>query len=160
MLASRFCYDAVAAALVFRVRQRAPAMFKIRADQADTLADDDLVRRIIAYLQVRMPQQIARHEPFDLRAVILHCFEIARSYEVRSERGLFTFVMDMLGVGPCFHAHPKIQAILDRRDVDEQDRLARIVEDVDDAAWEEASAITDPAAYWDDVLAEADKARR
>ncbi|MCY1071382.1 hypothetical protein OV090_41955 [Nannocystis sp. RBIL2] len=135
-------------------------MFKIRADQADTLADDDLVRRIIAYLQVRMPDKIARHDPFDLRAVIVHCFEIARSYAIHSERGLFTFVMDMLAVGPCFHVQPKIQAILDQRDLDEQVRLDRIVDDVDDAAWEEAARITNPAAYWDDVLAEADKTRR
>ncbi|MDC0720955.1 hypothetical protein [Nannocystis bainbridge] len=134
-------------------------MFKIRAEQADTLADDDLVRRIIAYLQVRMPEQIAKHDPFDLRAAVLHCFEVARSYAVTSERGLFTFVMDMLAVGPCFHLQPKIQAILDQRELDEQVRLDRIVDDVDDVAWEEAAVVTDPAVYWDDVLNEADKKR-
>jgi hypothetical protein len=134
-------------------------MFKIRNEQADTLADEDLVRRIIAYLRVRMPQQIAKHDPFDLRAVIKHCFVIARSYDVYSERGLFTFVMDMLAVGPCFHAQPKIQAILDRRELSELVRLDRIVDDVDDAAWEEARIVTDAGVYWDDVLKQADAER-
>ena len=134
-------------------------MFKIRTEQADALADEDLVRRIIAYLRVRMPQQIAKHDPFDLRAVIKHCFGIARSYDVYSERGLFTFVMDMLAVGPCFHAQPKIQAILDRRELSELVRLDRIVDDVDDAAWEEARLVTDAGVYWDDVLKQADAER-
>lgn len=129
-------------------------MFKIRTEQADALADEDLVRRVIAYLHLRVPQSVARIDPVDLRAIVRHCFEIARSYEVRSERGLFTFVMDMLAVGPCFHAQPKIQAILDQRDVDELDRLDRIVDDVDDDAWDEAGQITNAAAYWDDVLAQ------
>lgn len=134
-------------------------MFKIRTEQADALADEDLVRRIIAYLRVRMPQQIAKHDPFDLRAVIKHCFGIARSYDVYSERGLFTFVMDMLAVGPCFHAQPKIQAILERRELSELERLDRIVDDVDDAAWEEARHVTDAGVYWDDVLKQADAER-
>lgn len=132
-------------------------MFKIRTEQADTLADEDLVRRVIAYLEVRLPQQVAKIDPVDLRAIVRHCFEIARSYAVHSERGLFTFVMDMLAVGPCFHSQPKIQAILDQREVDELVRLDRIVDEVDDEAWDEAGTITDAAAYWDDVLAHAPK---
>lgn len=134
-------------------------MFKIRNEQADTLADEDLVRRIIAYLKVRMPQQVAKHDPFDLRAVIKHCFGVARSYDVYSERGLFTFVMDMLGVGPGFHTQPRIRSILERRDIDELVRLDRIVDEVDDASWEEARRMTDPGVYWDGVLKQADGER-
>lgn len=129
-------------------------MFKVRPEQAESLADEDLIRRIILYLEVRLPQQVAKIAPNDLKAIVRHGLEIARTYEVRTERGLFTFVMDMLAVGPAFHAQPKIQAILGRRDVDELERLDRIVEDVDDDAWDEAGRITDAAAYWDDVLAQ------
>lgn len=130
-------------------------MFKIRPDQADVLADDDLIRRIEAWLRTRHPSQVAAIPPDDLRAVIVHGMGVARSYGFRTERALFTFVIDMLAVGPCFHLQPKIQAILGDGGASEEDRLDRIVDDVDDAAWDEAGEITDKAAYWDDVIAQA-----
>lgn len=130
-------------------------MFKIRDNQADVLAEDDLIRRIEAWLRTRHPAQVAAIDPADLRAMIVHCFGVARSYGFFSERALFTFVLDMLAVGPCFHLQPKIQAILDDRGLSEEVRLDRIVDDVDDEAWDEAGEITDKVAYWDDVLVQA-----
>ncbi|MBZ5714281.1 hypothetical protein [Nannocystis pusilla] len=130
-------------------------MFKIRPDQADALAEDDLIRRIEAWLRTRHPARVAAIAPEDLRAMIVHCFGVARSYGFYTERALFTFVIDMLAVGPCFHLQPKIQAILADTRAGEEDRLDRIVDDVDDASWDEAGEITDKVAYWDDVLAQA-----
>lgn len=130
-------------------------MFKIRSSQAEVLAEDDLVRRIEAYLRTRHPAQVNAIAPEDLRAMILHCFKISRSYGLRSERALFTFVLDMLGVGPCFHLQPQIHAILGEAGTSEEDRLNRIVDDVDEAAWSAAGEIAEPVAYWDDVLAQA-----
>lgn len=130
-------------------------MIKIRPDQAAVLADEDMIRRVTAYLRTRHPAQVAALAPEDLRAVIVHGFEVARSYEFASERALFTFVIDMLAVGPCFHAQPEIQAILERKDLPEVERLDRIVDDVDDEAWTAAGKITDPVRYWDEVLAQA-----
>lgn len=130
-------------------------MFKIRSDQAEVLAEEDLVRRIEAYLRVRHPAQVQAIAPEDLRAMILHCFGVSRSYGLRSERALFTFVLDMLGVGPCFHLQPKIGAILGDSRATEAARLDRIVDEVDDVAWDEAGQLTEPVAYWDDVLAQA-----
>lgn len=130
-------------------------MFKIRDSQADALAEDDLIRRVEAWLRSRHPQQVAPIDPFDLRAVIVHCFGVARSYGLASERALFTFVLDMLAVGPCFHLQPQIQAILADTGASEEARLDRIVDDVDEAAWDEAGEIADKLAYWDDVLAQA-----
>lgn len=130
-------------------------MFKIRDNQADVLAEDDFIRRVEAWLRTRHPAQVAAIDPDDLRAMIVHCIEVARSYDFYSERALFTFVLDMLAVGPCFHLQPKIQAILGDRGLSEEVRLDRIVDDVDDEAWDEAGEITDKVAYWDDVLAQA-----
>lgn len=130
-------------------------MFKIRPDQADVLAEDDFIRRVEAWLRTRHPAEVAEIEPDDLRAMIVHCFGVARSYGFRGEQALFTFVIDMLGVGPCFHLQPRIQAILGDGSASEADRLDRIVDDVDDRSWDEAGEITDKVAYWDDVLAQA-----
>lgn len=130
-------------------------MFKIRDSQADALAEDDLIRRIEAYLRTRHPAQVNALAPDDLRAMIVHCFGVCRSYGLGSERALFTFVLDMLGVGPCFHLQPAIQAILGDARASEAARLDRIVDDVEDAAWRAAGEITDPVPYWDDVLAQA-----
>lgn len=134
-------------------------MIKIRTDQAAVLADEDMIRRTIAYLRVRHPAEVAALAPEDLRAVVVHGFEVARSYGFTCERALFTFVIDMLAVGPCFHAQPEIQAILERSDMPEVERLDRIVDDVGDEAWTAAGKITDPVRYWDEVIAQA-KARR
>jgi hypothetical protein len=130
-------------------------MFKIRDSQADALAEDDLIRRIEGWLRTRHPKQVGALDPFDLRAMIVHCFGVARGYGLRSERALFTFVLDMLAVGPCFHMQPKIQAILADAGASEEARLDRIVGDVDEAAWDEAGEIADKVAYWDDVLTQA-----
>lgn len=127
-------------------------MFTIRPEQAHTLGDEDLARRIAAHLRARHPKQVAALAPEDLRAAIFHGFEVARRYAVASERGLFTFVLDMLAVGPHFHLQPKIRAILGQTSVPEATRLDRIVDDVDDAAWDEAGRLVDPVAYWDEVL--------
>lgn len=130
-------------------------MFTIRNEQAQALGDEDLARRIAAHLRARHPAQVAALAPEDLRAAIFHGFEVARSYAVTSERGLFTFVLDMLAVGPHFHLQPKIRAILGQTAAPEPQRLDRIVDDVDDASWDEAGRLTDPVAYWDEVLAKA-----
>lgn len=135
-------------------------MIKIRPEQAATLADEDMIRRTEAWLRTRHPDKVAAMEPEDLRAVIVHGFETARSYGFESERALFTFVMDQLAVGPCFDEQPEIKEILERDELSEDERLDRIVSDVGDEAWTAAGEITDPVRYWDEVIAAARAARR
>lgn len=129
-------------------------MFKIRPTQADILADEDFVRRAIAYLHDRLPKPVEAMQPPDLSALVRHTMEVARSYELVSERGLMNFLLDMLGVGPCFHLEPHINAVLGRIDLSEDERLDRLVEDVDDDAWVAAGQLVDPATYWDQAIAE------
>lgn len=128
-------------------------MFKIRSAQSDTLADEDFIRRGIAYLQVRLPEQVNAMQPADLRALVRHTMEVARSYDVFSERGLMNFLLNMLGVGPHFHLEPHINLILAQTDLPEAERLDRIVDDVGDADWRAAGQLVEPAPYWDDAIA-------
>ncbi len=129
-------------------------MFKIRPAQADILADEDFIQRAIAYLHVRLPESVEAMQPADLRALVRHTMEVARSYGLVSERGLMNFLLDMLGVGPNFHLEPHINAVLWRTDLPEDERLDRMVADVDDDAWAAAGQLVDPETYWDQAIAE------
>lgn len=130
-------------------------MYKLRGPQLDALADQDLIRRIGEYLRERIPDTAAVIPSEDLKAVIAHGIEVARSYGLTYESSLANVVLDMLAVGPEFHLQPEIYAILSEPGLSEEDKLDRIVDDVSDAAWEEAGGRTEPALYWDGVIAQA-----
>ena len=129
-------------------------MFQIRPAQADILADEDFIRRAITYLHDRLPESVEAMQPEDLRALVRHTMEVARSYALVTERGLMNFLLDMLGVGPNFHLEPHINGVLGRMDLAEDERLDRLVEDVDEDAWAAAGQLVDPETYWDRAIAE------
>jgi hypothetical protein len=127
-------------------------MLKIRTAQEDALADEDFVRRLVVWLQTRMPQSTARLTFRELRCVVRHGIAVARSYDLRSERDLAAFVFDMLAVNPQFHRQPDIHAALSDPNVAVAERMDRATAAPEDA-WAEAGKLTDPAAYWTEVLA-------
>lgn len=127
-------------------------MFKIRDDQEHALADEDFVQRVMNYLQARLPLQVARLTASELRAVVRHGIEVARSYDLRSERDLFTFTLDMLAVNPNFHLQREIQGVLNDANIPVDERMPRAT-DLPEESWREAGTMTDPAEYWGELLA-------
>lgn len=126
-------------------------MLKIRTAQEDALADEDFVRRLIAHIKFRAPDTTAKLTYAQLRSVVRHGIAVARTYELRSERDLAAFTLDMLAVNPEFHRQHEIQRILKNPDTPVDERMERVTR-ASDASWEEAGTMTDAAAYWQGVL--------
>jgi hypothetical protein len=130
-------------------------MLKIRTAQEDALADEDFVRRVIVYLQTRVPASTAKLTHRQLRVVVRHGIRVAREHELRSERDLFAFTMDMLAVNPHFHRQREIHAALTHAGTPVEERMERATRQPQES-WAEAGAMTDAAAYWTEVLARED----
>ncbi len=86
------------------------------------------------------------------RAMAEHGVEVARGYDLVTERDLTFFVLNMLTINPEFHRQPHIHGILRDSALSPPERRQRMLAEVSDAEWEEAAAMTDPDRYWSRVL--------
>lgn len=93
--------------------------------------------------------------PAVLRLVARHCIAQARAYGFEAQSDIAFFAINMFTVNPAFHRQAQINEVLTDPAIPVAERLGVALREVDDDAWNEASHMTDAAAYWREVLADA-----
>lgn len=88
-----------------------------------------------------------------------HCLTIAKTQHLTSERSLITFALHMLTINPEFYKQTDIEVILKRTEINESTRLQKLIDEISDLSWEEASKMVNSASYWTSLISAAQETR-
>ena len=104
---------------------------------------DHAIDRMADALQADLDDPIADLPRAEFRAEVHAAAEQGESYGLAREIDLRGFAMFWLLIGPAFHLHPAVQAILDDPAVPGDDKIDHLIGRVTDEEWDEAGELED-----------------
>ncbi|MDI1448043.1 hypothetical protein [Polyangium sp. 6x1] len=105
----------------------------------EPLVEDALVERIFAFLRAHPAAEIRALDDTALRAAVRSGISRGRSFGLTWTSTLAAFVGLSLVVGPAFHEHPAVRAVLEDEATPPDERIALLEERIPDEAWQEAA---------------------
>lgn len=123
-------------------------MLTIRPEQVAILqrdVDSRLASQIVAHFQRHYPRESRAVEEDELRLRVAKSITLARTLRLDSGQAISAFVLLRLTMGPAFHLHPAVHAILTGSATDEA-RVDRLASDLDAKTWREAAS--QPGSEW------------
>ncbi|MDI1430657.1 hypothetical protein [Polyangium sorediatum] len=105
----------------------------------EPLVEDALVERIFVFLRQRPEPEVHRLDDAHLRAAIRAGVAQGRSFGLTWQSSLGAFVGLSIVVGPRFHEHPAVRAILTDEAIPPDERIAALRDRLTEEEWREAS---------------------
>lgn len=105
----------------------------------EPLVEDALVERIFVFLRQRPEPEIHRLDDAHLRAAIRAGVAQGRAFGLTWQSSLGAFVGLSIVVGPRFHEHPAVRAILTDETIPPDERIAALRDRLTEEEWREAS---------------------
>jgi hypothetical protein len=108
-------------------------MLVLRQEQIEALelaAAEPFIAQLGGFVREQRADAVAALTAEVLRARVVWGVTIARRYSFDSEAAIALFVLALFTLGPAFHRHPAIRAILDERDTPDEMRMDRVANDL------------------------------
>jgi hypothetical protein len=135
-------------------------MLRIRPAQRNvfqSVFDADFVRRVARHLREHRPDVLVRFPDArrriknlpdaTLERLIALSLSRARSYGMKLEAGIASFISLMFVIAPNFDDHPLIKFVMTNRNVPPDERVDELIEQLADETWAEAAKLYDPGAW-------------
>ena len=121
---------------------------KLSQQQQQRMADLEFITRVIVFLREQAPAPTSHASDADLSRIVAHGVGVARGYGLATEQHLVEFLLDMLTIHSRFHENQILHAILADSARSASERMAAILSEAPESAWEEAAAYPGADEYW------------